>query len=186
MSVIDQRTSTYPPVTAHVPAHGFETASKDAAEIRAAFNRFPSGIAAVCAEIDGVPVGVVVSSFSVGVSFDPAIVMFSMQNSSSSWPLLRTARSIGISVLGSDQSSVASQLASRKGNRFRDLDISVTESGSLFLGGATLLLDCHVMSEIPAGDHHVVLLEVKSLRVESNTEPLVYHGSAFRRLHPGA
>jgi flavin reductase (DIM6/NTAB) family NADH-FMN oxidoreductase RutF len=164
-------------------AHGFEPASRDAAELRAAFARFPSGLAALSAVIDGSPTGLVASSFSVGVSFDPPIVLFSVQNSSTTWPVLRTAPTIGVSVLGKDHAKVAGQLASRSGDRFAGLDTIVTDTGSLFIGGSSLLLDCEILSETPAGDHHIILLEVTSLKVEAE-EPLVYHGSAFRQLAP--
>ena len=50
--------------------------------LRQAFGRFPSGIAALCAEIDGAPQGIVASSFTVGVSMDPPLVMFAVQNAS--------------------------------------------------------------------------------------------------------
>ncbi len=172
--------------SSHSATHGFEVISSDAAAVRAAFNRFPSGIAALSAQVDGRPTGIVASSFSVGVSFEPALVMFSVQNSSTTWPFLRTAPRIGVSILGHDQAAVASQLASRKGDRFAGLDIAVTEEGSVFIGGAALLLDCGVISETPAGDHHIVLLQVMSLKVETDREPLVYHGSKFRTLAAGA
>ena len=167
-----------------IDVHGFNAPTGDAAELRAAFGHFPSGIAALSAIIDGVPKGLVASSFSVGVSFDPPIVAFSVQNTSTTWPVLRTAATIGVSILGKDHAEVCAQLASRSGDRFRGLDLIETDTGSLFIGGSALLLDCEVLSETPAGDHHIILLEVKSLKVEAGIEPLVYHGAAFRQLAP--
>ncbi len=78
--------------------HGLEGVTRDPRELRAAFGRFPSGIAALCAEVDGGRHAMVVTSFSVGVSFNPPIVMFSVQNSSSTWPRLRASDRIGVSV----------------------------------------------------------------------------------------
>ncbi|MCU1405711.1 MAG: Flavin reductase-like domain protein [Glaciihabitans sp.] len=164
--------------------HGFELASKDPAVLRAAFGRFPSGIAALSAVIDGVPTGLVATSFSVGVSFDPPIVLFSVQNSSTTWPVLRSAASIGASVLGKDHAAVCAQLASRTGDRFAGLDTIATDTGSLFIGGSSLLLDCEILSETPAGDHHIILLQVTAIKVEADMDPLVYHGAAFRQLVP--
>jgi flavin reductase (DIM6/NTAB) family NADH-FMN oxidoreductase RutF len=132
-----------------------------------------------------VPTGLVASSFSVGVSFEPPLVLFSVQNSSTTWPVLRQAATIGVSILGKDHAEVCYQLASRKGDRFDGLDTITTDTGSLFIGGSSLLLDCEIMSETPAGDHHIVLLEVKSLKVEHDMDPLVYHGAAFRQLASG-
>jgi flavin reductase (DIM6/NTAB) family NADH-FMN oxidoreductase RutF len=153
-----------------------------AATIKSAFGAFPSGVAALCAEIDGVRVGMVASSFSVGVSFDPPMVMFSVQNSSSTWPVLKSAGRIGISILGSAHDATCYQLSSRKGDRFAGLDIHTTEAGAIFVHDAAVWLECVVRSEIPAGDHHVVVLEVTSLRVGEGQEPLVYHGTRFRQL----
>jgi flavin reductase (DIM6/NTAB) family NADH-FMN oxidoreductase RutF len=165
-----------------VTSTNFDAVSTDAASVRKAFGRFPSGLAALCAEVDGEATGIVASSFSVGVSFDPALVMFSVQNSSTTWPVLRLAPTVGVSILGEDHDGVAAQLASRSGHRFRDLETLRSESGSLFIAGSSLMMNCTIVSETPAGDHHIVLLEVKSLLV-GESEPLIHHGSSFRKLH---
>ncbi|AMM19230.1 oxidoreductase [Frondihabitans sp. PAMC 28766] len=153
-----------------------------AATIKRAFGAFPSGVAALCAEIDGVKVGMVASSFSVGVSFDPPMVMFSVQNSSSTWPTLKAAERIGISILASEHDAACYQLSSRQGDRFAGLDVHTADSGAIFVHDAAVWLECVVRSTIPAGDHHVVVLEVTSLRVGEGREPLVYHGTRFRQL----
>ncbi len=154
----------------------------DAAELRAAFGRFPSGIAALCAEVGGEKLGFVASSFSVGVSFDPPLVLFSVQNTSTTWPRLREASRIGVSVLGRDHADACRQLASRGGDRFSGLDIATTETGAVLLNGSAVWMECEIMSENPAGDHKIVLLAVKELKVDRDMEPLVYHGREFWRL----
>lgn len=173
-------------VTALEPAdtHGLEAISSDPSDIRGAFGKFPSGVAALCAEIDGQPTGLVASSFSVGVSYEPPLVLFSVQNSSTTWPVLRQGGRIGVSILGSAHARECYQLASRKGDRFAGLDTRVTDLGALFIEGSSLWLDCEIYSETPAGDHTIVLLEVKSLKVSDDHDPLIYHSAAFRSLLP--
>jgi flavin reductase (DIM6/NTAB) family NADH-FMN oxidoreductase RutF len=166
------------------PSHGLEPISDNPHDIRAAFGAFPSGIAALCAEIDGIPIGLVASSFSVGVSYDPPLVLFSVQNSSTTWPMLRQGGRIGVSILGSDHGRACYQLASRKGDRFAGIDIRTTDSGTVFIEGSSLWLDCAIYSETPAGDHTIVLLEVKSLKVSGDHDPLIYHSAGFRSLLP--
>ena len=39
-----------------------------------------------------------------------------------------------------------------------------------------------VVSETPAGDHAVVVLEVKSTTINHESKPLIYHGASFRQL----
>ena len=173
-------------VTALEPTdtHGLETISSDPGDIRGAFGKFPSGVAALCAVIDGEPTGLVASSFSVGVSYEPPLVLFSVQNSSTTWPVLRQGGRIGVSILGSDHARECYQLASRKGDRFANIDTRTTDLGALFIEGSSLWLDCEIYSETPAGDHTIVLLEVKSLKVSDDRDPLIYHSAAFRSLVP--
>ena len=62
----------------------------DPARLREAFGVFPSGVVAVAAEVDGELVGLAASSFT-SVSLEPALVSFSVANTSKTWPDLRRA-----------------------------------------------------------------------------------------------
>jgi flavin reductase (DIM6/NTAB) family NADH-FMN oxidoreductase RutF len=157
------------------------------AALRQAFGRFPSGIAALCAQIDGAPNGIVASSFTVGVSMEPPLVMFAVQNTSRTWPVLRGADRIGVSILGTEHDGVCRQIASRTGDRFAGLELHTSDGGAVFLEQAALWLDCSVENEVPAGDHQVVLLRVHGFSTHDGAhEPLVFHGSEFRRLEQPA
>ncbi len=151
--------------------------------LRTAFSHFPSGVAALAGTVDGVKEGLVASSFTVGVSLEPALVSVAVQNTSRTWPRLKKAERIGISILGEGQTTVCRQLAAKEGDRFAGLDIRTTDRGALLLTGAALWLDTTVYAELPAGDHTVVLLEVHGVQDHSDEhEPIVFHRSAFRNL----
>ncbi|VXB82307.1 flavin reductase family protein [Citricoccus sp. K5] len=151
--------------------------------LRSAFSHFPSGVAALAGVANGSKEGLVASSFTVGVSLEPALVSFAVQNTSRTWPRLKQAERIGISILGEDHTDVCRQLASKEGDRFAGLDIRSTDEGAIFLDGAALWLDTTVYSELPAGDHTMVLLEVHGVHDHSaEHEPIVFHRSAFRNL----
>lgn len=62
--------------------------------LRRAFGCFPSGVTAICAEIDGEPVGVAASSFT-SVSISPPLVSVCMQHTSTTrpWKTFSTAYS---------------------------------------------------------------------------------------------
>lgn len=156
----------------------------DPGALRQAFSRFPSGVAALCARVDGNPVGLVASSFTVGVSLEPPLVMFAVQNTSNTWPVLRTAGRIGVSILADGHSAVCRQLASRQGDRFAGVDMVPYGEEAILVGGATLSMECTIVSETPAGDHAVVILQVHNIGYMPESEPLVFHGSAFRQLAP--
>ncbi|GLY31030.1 flavin reductase family protein [Kineosporia sp. NBRC 101731] len=162
--------------------------NQDATLIRRAFARYPSGVVALAARGGEGPTAMVASSFAVGVSLDPPLVMFSARNESRTWPVLRRSPRIGISLLGADQADLCRRLAGADtASRFADDVLTLTQDGAVLFAGASLWLDCSVYGEMPAGDHRVVLLEVHTLwHDEAAQDPLVFHGSAFRRLQKTA
>ncbi len=153
----------------------------DQATLRRAYAQFPSGVVAIAAEIEGVPVGLAASSF-VAVSMDPPLVAVCIQNTSTTWPRLAGLAGIGVSVLGEAHNDAVRTLAAKTGDRFAGLDLETTEQGAVFIAGATAWLETSIDQEVPAGDHVIVLLRIHSLEVQSEIDPIIFHGSKFRRL----
>lgn len=154
----------------------------DPAELCRVYRCFPSGITALCAlGTDQWPAGMVASSFT-SVSVTPPLVSVCVQNTSTTWPLLRTAPRLGVSVLAEGQGAATRQLAARDGDRFAGLDWSATGEGAVLLAGAAAWLSCSVDAEVPAGDHVIALLRVRSVSADQQRPPLVFHGSRFRTL----
>ncbi|WP_432542800.1 flavin reductase family protein [Kineococcus sp. SYSU DK002] len=156
----------------------------DPTALRTTFALFPTGVAALSAVVDGEPVVLVASSFQVGISLDPPLVLFAVQHTSTSWPRLKTAPRIGVSVLGEAHDLAARQLASKAADRFAGIETTTTASGAHFIHGAPVWIEASIHSEVPAGDHDVVLLEVHASGTAPDTEPLVWHSSGFRTLTP--
>jgi flavin reductase (DIM6/NTAB) family NADH-FMN oxidoreductase RutF len=157
------------------------TAALDASTLREAFGSFPSGVTAVCGMVAGRPLGMAVSSFT-SVSLDPPMVSVCLQRSSQTWARLRSLPWLGLSVLGEDQGSLCRALAGPELDRFADCAWEAAEDGAVFLPGAVTWYSCTLRAEVPAGDHSIALLGVDRLWTQSATEPLVFHGSGFRRL----
>lgn len=151
--------------------------------LRQTFAHYPSGVAALAATVDGVDSVLVASSFTVGVSLEPPLVMFAVQKSSTTWPVLRKAERIGVSVLGDDQGGLCRQLSSKQREaRFDGVSLDRLPGEGILFSGAAVVLECTIYAEHPAGDHDIVVLEVHSMEARSLTDPLVFHGSRFRRL----
>ncbi|MFI0369037.1 flavin reductase family protein [Actinomadura sp. 1N219] len=160
-----------------------QQAAADVAALRRTFGCFPSGVTAVCALIDGAPAGMAASSFT-SVSLDPPLVSICVQNTSATWPRLRRAPRLGLSVLAESHNEACLRLSRKEGDRFDGVDWEPRPGGGVFVLDAAAWLDCRLHDEIPAGDHLIVLLEVLGLLARPDTPPLVFHTSRFRRLAP--
>ncbi|SHN05437.1 flavin reductase family protein [Actinacidiphila paucisporea] len=180
-------------MTTTVPAKDLAQDQRDAAEagraeqalsparLRQVFSAFPTGVTAIAALVDGVPVGLAANSFTA-VSLDPPLLTVCMAHTSTTWPLLADLPRLGVSVLGADQEHACAQLASRSADRFADLDWHATDGGAVLLDGATAWFDTSVERLIRAGDHDIVLLRIRAMDADHDVAPLVFHGSRFRRL----
>ncbi|WP_037682851.1 flavin reductase family protein [Streptomyces cellulosae] len=157
----------------------------DGVLLRQAFGCFPSGVTAFCGMVDGAPEGMAASSFT-SVSMDPALVSVCVANSSSTWPRLAGASRLGLSVLAGEHGAVARSLASKNGRRFDTVDWVATDSGAVFVHGATLWLECSIYEIVEAGDHAIVLLKIEALDMYPDVPPMVFHRSSFHELASSA
>lgn len=153
----------------------------DSAELRRVYGCYPSGVAAVCAMVDGAPVGLAASSFT-SVSIEPPLVSICIRNDSRTWPHLKQAQRLGLSVLAEDHDDACRSLSRKVGDRFAGVPWTALANGAVLVCKASAWLDCRLRSEVRAGDHTIVVLEVCALGADADMPPLVFHGSRFRRI----
>ena len=153
----------------------------DPQRLREAFGVFPSGVVAVAAEVDERLVGLAASSFT-SVSLEPPLVSFSVANSSRTWPTLRRAPRLGVTILADHHGEVCRRLAGPVAHRFDDLAVTATADGAVTLDDGLARFDCSIYREVEAGDHTIVLLELHAVEHADTALPLVFHRSGFGRL----
>jgi len=151
------------------------------ADLRRAFACFPTGVTAICALVDGQPVGMAASSFT-SVSIEPPLVSVCMQNSSNTWRKLASLARLGLSFLSAEHEGASRQLAAKTGDRFAGIDWQPRASGAVFITGASVWLECSIHQRIAAGDHEIVLLLIETLGSQPDVSPLVFHASRYRQL----
>ena len=157
-------------------------AEADTRELRRVLGAFPTGVTAVAVELDGSPVGIAASSFT-SVSLEPPLVSVCVSTSSATWPLLARSPRLGLSVLSEDQEQICRQLAGPSADRFTGLGWRTSDDGALWLDAASAWFDCSIAQVVPAGDHVIVVLAVHEYADDPGVEPLVFHGSRYRRLN---
>ncbi len=167
-------------MTIMVETHSVELSGR---ALRDAFAQFPSGVVAIAAEIDGVAVGMAASTFAP-VSLEPPLGGVFIANSSSTWPKLREARTLGVSILSSTHSLAARKLAGPAVSRFDGVTTSRGHGDALFIDETPLVLEVDIESETPAGDHFLALLRIRSVQVRDEHSALLFHRSALTGFTP--
>lgn len=153
----------------------------DPLTLRSAFGAFPSGVVAVAAQARGQLVGLAASSFT-SVSLEPPMVSFAVALTSKTWPVLRDAAHLGISVLADHHDALCRQLAGPTEDRFTGLPFRSTGDGAVLLDEAVAAFDCSIHQEIEAGDHIIVVLRLHAVSDNGGSSPLVFHRSGFKKL----
>ena len=141
----------------------------DERSLRTAFGRFATGVAFVTNEVDGTPLGLIVSSFAA-VSLRPPLVSFCASRDSITWQRMRHAGRIAVNVLGSADGDFVRRAAPSGADRFADGDV---------VGNAVATIECDIEAEHAAGDHWIVVGRVRRVRADAGARPLVYFGGRF-------
>jgi flavin reductase (DIM6/NTAB) family NADH-FMN oxidoreductase RutF len=150
----------------------------DPGRLRTVFGIFPTGVVAVAARVDGRLTGLAASSFT-SVSLNPPLVLISVANTSRTWPDLRRAAHLGVTVLADHHGGVARQLAGPADSRFEGIRVTTSEDGAVTLADGLAQFDTTIYREVEAGDHTVVLLLLHAAENSDHSLPLVFHRSSF-------
>ena len=138
----------------------------------------------MAAEVDEQLDGLAASSFT-SVSLDPPLVSINLATSSKTWPALRRARHLGVTVLADHHAVVCRQLAGPVERRFDGIAHRVSDDGAVTLDEGLAQFDCTIYREVDAGDHTLVLLELHAVQHVDPAlagAPLVFHRSGFGKL----
>jgi flavin reductase (DIM6/NTAB) family NADH-FMN oxidoreductase RutF len=153
----------------------------DSARFRSVLGRFATGVVAITAiGPDGRPAGLAANSFT-SVSLEPPLVAFCVAHTSTSWPRLREAGRLCVNILSEHQQEVCRRLAAKGGDKFAGLEWGRSPGGGPVLEGALAWIECSVESEIPAGDHKIVVARVHHLDKHHDGEPLLFYRGTYGR-----
>ncbi|MEU2577492.1 flavin reductase family protein [Streptomyces anulatus] len=156
------------------------TPSVTPAAMRRTLAGFATGLSVVAAGIDGQIVGMPANSLA-SVSLDPPLVSLAFAHTSTTWPVLRRAPRWGISVLGEAQTQVLQDLRRPAAERFGGIEMNI-DDGAAFVLGALATIAVTPRTALEAGDHTLVLLEVKDLDRDEAQRPLVFFDSTTHTL----
>jgi flavin reductase (DIM6/NTAB) family NADH-FMN oxidoreductase RutF len=155
--------------------------SLDAARFRETLGHFPTGVVLIAAmQPDGEPVGMVVGSFT-SVSLEPPLVAYLPARTSRRYGKLQGSSNFCVNVFAASQEALCRRFASPVGEPFRGLEWTMSPLGSPILKGSVAWIDCTTHSVIEAGDHDIVVGEVKELKVLNAGSPLIFFQGGYGR-----
>ena len=150
---------------------------------REALGHYASGITVITSCIDGEPVGFTCQSF-YSVSMSPPLVSFSVMSSSASYPKIRQAGRFAVNILSGEQVRISNQFARKGADKWHGVEWQESPLGNPVIAGSLHWLDCDIHAEHTAGDHLIVIGEVKALNLQETaaTQPLLYFKGQYCNL----
>lgn len=153
----------------------------DAEVFKAAFRRWPTGVAVVTAvDADG-PFGLTVSSLA-SVSAEPPVVSLSVSGRSTSATRLLAADRFSVHVLPASRADVAIAFATSDGRRFApDQGWRTDESGEPVLESALVHLTCALRTVVPVGESRLLVADIEDVALGPGADPLVHVDRTYRQ-----
>jgi flavin reductase (DIM6/NTAB) family NADH-FMN oxidoreductase RutF len=148
------------------------------ADLRRALAQFATGVTVVTTRaVDGMPVGITANSFA-SVSLEPALVLWSLARSASSFEAFRAARGFRVHVLAGDQLEIAKRFATRGADKFAAGDWTHPADTPPQLAGCVAWFECATRSQHDEGDHVIFVGRVESMGAPGGA-PLIFHDSRY-------
>lgn len=137
----------------------------------------------ITSHIEGEPIGFTCQSF-YSVSMNPPLVSFSVMSNSASYPKIRQAGRFAVNILSGEQVRISNQFARRGTDKWHDVDWQASPLGNPIIDGSLHWLDCDIHAEHVAGDHLIVIGEVKALNLQeaAATQPLLYFKGQYCKI----
>lgn len=154
----------------------------DSRAFRAALGCFATGITVVTTRTpEGTPIGLTVNSFN-SVSLEPPLVLWSLGLNSSYLEAFRQCSHYAVNVLAADQEAYSQRFAMMQGDRFADIAWTEGAGGAPLLTGCCATFEVANSNEYPGGDHALFVGRVENFSQDTDKEPLLYFGGAYRWL----
>jgi len=160
------------------------SAATDPKAFRRVLGHYPTGVCVITAmQAGGKPVGMAVGSFT-SVSLDPPLVAFFPDRSSTSWPKIEAAGHFCVNILAAHQEPLCRAFASKAEDKFGGIAHRFSERGIPILDDVVAWIDCDLHAVHEAGDHFIVLGEVRALDVEQPHKPLLFFQGGYGAFAP--
>lgn len=150
----------------------------DPRELRKALGTFMTGVT-VITTIDGDdnPRGFTANSFT-SVSLEPPLVLVCVDHNALSYPVYEATEHFAVNILAEEQREVSGIFAGKAPDKFSHVSWHRGVTGSPVIEGSLAWVDCRIHQRVEAGDHLVLIGEVRDFRYTA-ANPLGYFRGAY-------
>ncbi len=153
----------------------------DASLYRRTCSLFATGITVITTVDENAhPHGMTVNSFS-SVSLDPPLVLVSIDLKNAILGHFMTSAWFAVNILGEHQEDLSRRFSTAAENRFNGVDWQPGVSRVPLLAGVLAQMECAVIRTFEAGDHALLIGEVRSAAYRAG-KPLVYFNSSYQNI----
>ena len=152
----------------------------DTRELRNTLGQFATGVCVLTTESSEGPIGMTVNSFAA-VSLEPALVLWSIQNTSDCFDQFTQCERYGISILQRSQEALSNRYARSMDHCVETSDLTRDEWGTPLISGALATFSCRTNALHAGGDHHIIVGEVEAF-TSADGEPLLFFGGGYKSL----
>lgn len=148
-------------------------------ELRDAFGCFATGVTVVTTRYKDEDIGMTCSSFN-SVSLDPAMALWNIQKDAASLEAFHKSGGYTISVLSASQGDLAMRFTKgEQAERFEGVDDQRAPSGRVIMPHCIAWFDCDMHQIIEAGDHDILLANIKDYDCTQHGAGLIFERSQF-------
>lgn len=154
----------------------------DEAVKKQALRLFTYGLYAVSVA-EGAEVNAFTANWLSQASFDPPMLMVSVENDSKSLGMIQRSQRFAVNVLEDGQRDLAGALgktALKVPDKLKGLAYDLSESGCPLLHAALAWVECRVTASVPAGDSTIIVAEVINAGLRREGDALTMKAAGFR------
>ncbi|XVN43094.1 MAG: flavin reductase family protein [Candidatus Rickettsia vulgarisii] len=151
-------------------------------QFKRALGHLPTGVTVIATNYNSKLYGLTVSSFT-SVSLQPSLVLFCIDQNSSSVEAFSNNKFFAVSILADNQIDISEHFAKPQFDKFIDIEYHIgKDSNCPLIDGAVCYIECKKFNQYNAGDHIIVIGEVMNTIVDDSNKPLAYCLREYREL----
>lgn len=167
------------------PATSHPLASADARNFRGAMRHLAGGVSVITTGGPGERSGLAATSVT-SLSAEPPTLMFALNLTSSTFPVLRRHGAFAVNILAAGQQHVAERFAGLRGEkgeaRYGGASWEQGAAGAWLLDGALAAFDCELEDIVERHTHAIVIGRVRGVKFGGDDAALIYRHGRYETL----